>query len=348
MLFLDEMINKFNEVVMVNKTGKRLKSIVQVLSIPFFTGVFVLIALSFSSNDEADFDKRKRFKDDYSIHALTLPDSMYFADEKVPLDYFDVREALDRELLVNTYWQSHTLLLIKRASRYFPLIDSILEANDVPGDFKYLALIESEFLQAVSPAGAVGFWQFMSGTAKDYGLVINHEIDERYNIEKATEAAAKFLKDAYEKFGSWTMAAAAYNFGRKALAKQIEIQKQNKYHDLLLNTETARYVYRILAVKLILESPGAYGFHVDQESLYHSVPTYEVKVDSSIENFADFAEDHMINYKLLKYFNPWLRQPYLKNPEGRTYCIKIPEKGYRNIKKIRQYTQNTKRKLDID
>lgn len=318
------------------KSDNLLKALVLLLS----SAILILIGLSFTSEDEVEPTIQERFNNDYSIYALPLPDTMSFAGEQVPMNYFDVKEALDRELLVNTYWQSNTLLLIKRASRYFPIIDSILVANDVPGDFKYLALIESEFLQATSPAGAVGFWQFLSGTAKDYGLEINYEVDERYNIEKSTTAAANFLKDAHEKFGSWTMAAAAYNFGKKALARQVEIQNQNNYHNLLLNPETARYVYRILAVKLILENPEQYGFHVDEESLYYPVPTYTVKVDSAIKDFAEFAAEHSINYKILKYFNPWLRQPHLKNPNGKTYHIKIPREGYRDFRKIKQFNNN--------
>ncbi|MFP3860262.1 MAG: lytic transglycosylase domain-containing protein [Bacteroidales bacterium] len=325
---------------MESKTKEKSDSLLKVLVLLLSSGILILIGLSFTSDEKGNAVIQEKFNNNYSIYSLPLPDTMSFAGEDVPMNHFDVKEALDRELLVNTYWQSHTLLLIKRASRYFPVIDSILTANDVPSDFKYLALIESEFLQATSPAGAVGFWQFLSGTATDYGLEINYEVDERYNIEKSTTAAANFLKDAYENFGSWTMAAAAYNFGRKALARQVEIQKQNNYHDLLLNPETARYVYRILAVKLILENPEQYGFHVDEGSLYYPVPTYTVKVDSSISDFAKFAEEQSINYKLLKYFNPWLRQPHLKNPKGKTYHIKIPKEGYRDFEKIRQFNRN--------
>ncbi len=276
----------------------------------------------------------QKFQRDYSIYSLEMPDTLYFAGERVPVDYFDVREDLDRELLVNTYWQSHTLLLIKRANRYLPVIDSILEANDVPEDFKYVPLIESELTNAVSPAGAVGIWQFLRGTARDYGLKVNSQVDERYHVEKATEAACRFFKESYEKFGSWTLAAASFNFGRSALNRQLERQEAESFYNLILNQETARYIYRILALKLILDDPAQYGFNIRAEDLYYPIPSYEVEVDTTVEDFAKFARAHSINYKYLKILNPWLRENYLKNPHGKTYHIKIPRDGQRDYRRI--------------
>jgi hypothetical protein len=235
---------------------------------------------------------------------------------------------------VNTYWQSQTILFIKRANKYFPEIEAILKDKGVPDDFKYLVLAESELKNAVSPSGAVGFWQLLKGTARDYGLEVNAEVDERYHFKKSTEAACKYLNDAHELFGNWTMAAASYNMGRKGLMKQVNRQKENDYYNLLMNEETGRYIYRILAIKLILENPDQFGFHVREKDMYFPVPTYEVKVDSSVTDFADFAKKQSINYKLLKYFNPWLRDSFLTNKNHKEYTIEIPMEGYRSYSKI--------------
>ena len=284
-----------------------------------------------------DNDFQQAFQKKYSVFSLSLPDDLTFAGELVPLDHFDVRESLDQELLINTYWQSQTILFIKRANKYFPKIEKILKDNGIPDDFKYLVLAESDLKNAVSPSGAVGIWQLLKGTAKDYGLEVNDEVDERYHFEKSTEAACEFLKDAHELFGSWTMAAASYNMGRKGLISQVNRQKENNYYDLLLNNETGRYVYRILAIKLILENPDQYGFHVRDKDMYHLVPSFEVKVDSSVTDFADFARKYSINYKILKYFNPWLRDSFLTNKTNKEYLIKIPKEGYRSYSKLVDY-----------
>ncbi|TCO07192.1 lytic transglycosylase domain-containing protein [Natronoflexus pectinivorans] len=268
------------------------------------------------------------FKQNYSIHALPIPDSLNFAGERVPLERTYVRESYDREMLVNTYWQSQTLLLIKRANRYFPVIEPILEAEGVPDDFKYLALIESGFLErAVSPAGAVGVWQFLAGTARDYGLEVNREVDERYHLEKSTVAAARYLKDSYERFGSWTLAAAAYNAGNRGITRQMTRQKADCYYDLLLVEETARYVFRILAIKEILSKPHEFGFHLGEDDLYYPIETYDFEVNGAIADFADFAIEHNTTYKELKDLNPWLRETFLTNSSGRKYTLKLPKQG---------------------
>jgi len=293
--------------------------------------LILLIAITFiftnSQPEEGvnNEDYEQVFQNKYSIFSISLPEKLEFAGESVPLDYFDVKESLDRELLVNTYWQSQTLLFIKRANKYFPEIERILAKNNVPDDFKYLVLAESELKNAVSPSGAVGVWQLLKGTATVYGLEVNEEVDERYHLEKSTEAACKFLTDAHELFGSWTMAAASYNVGRKGLMRQVNRQKQDSYYDLLLNDETGRYVYRILAIKLLLESPDKYGFHVRNQDLYTSIPTYEVELDTAVADFADFAKKYSINYKILKYFNPWLRDSFLTNKARKKYYIRIPK-----------------------
>jgi len=251
-----------------------------------------------------------------------------FAGEPVPIENPDIYERMDRELLVNTYWQSNALLLIKRAHKYFPVIEPILKEYGIPDDFKYLAVIESGLTQAVSPAGAVGFWQIMEGTGKDYQLEINDNVDERYNIEKSTRVACEYLKKSKENFGSWTMAAAAYNAGNTGVLRQLERQEVSNYYDLLLGEETGRYVFRILALKEILKHPQKYGFDFSEDQLYKNIPTYTVKVETSVENFATFAQKYNINYKILKLHNPWLREANLSNAKGKMYHIEIPEKGY--------------------
>lgn len=262
--------------------------------------------------------------------AVELPESLSFAGESVPLEYFDVRESLDREMLVNSYFHSQTLRYIKLAPRFFSIIEPILKENNIPDDFKYLALAESGFdPRAVSPAGAVGFWQFMRGTARDYKLEINGEVDERYHIEKSTHAACAYLHDSYKKYDSWTMVAATYNAGRSFINRQIERQQETSYYDLLFGEETSRYVFRILALKLIMENPKKYGFEVSKDELYPVWNTKTVPVNGKVESFADFAKTHGTNYKILKMLNPWLRQAYLNNPSGRSYNIKLPVEGFR-------------------
>ncbi len=294
-------------------------------------GLAMLAILFIRAADDPGKEAQPFERGKYLVTSVPIPDEMDFAGERTPLENFDVREALDQELLINAYWQSHTLLLIKRANRYFPVIERVLSENGIPEDFKYLPVAESDLMNLVSPANAVGFWQFRKATAMDYGLEVNDEIDERYHLEKSTEAACKFLKRSYENYGSWTMAAASYNLGRTGLNRQIQRQDQRYYYDILLNDETGRYVYRLLALKLIMENPGAYGFEFEASDLYPPIPTYEVTVDSGVEDFAEFARRYSINYKVLKIFNPWLRDNKLTNAKGKTYYLSIPVKGYRNF-----------------
>ncbi|APG59724.1 lytic transglycosylase domain-containing protein [Christiangramia salexigens] len=279
---------------------------------------------SSSEKDKVD----KSVADGYRIVSLPMPENLDFAGESVPLEDPDIYERMDRELLVNTYWQSNALLLMKRANKYFPIIEPILKENGIPEDFKYLAVIESGLTQAVSPARAVGFWQIMEGTGKEYGMEINDNVDERYHIEKSTRVASDYLKKAKERFGSWTLAAASYNAGQYGVDKQLERQKVSNYYDLLLGEETGRYVFRILALKEIMSHPRKYGFDLEENDLYGYIPTKKVKVDTVVKDFPDFAKDFGINYKILKIHNPWLRDDHLKNASRKTYFIDIPEKGY--------------------
>ena len=266
----------------------------------------------------------KSVSDLYEIKAVKLPSYMEFAGEPVPLEKADIRERMDRELLVNTYWQSNGLLLMKRANKFFPIIEPLLAEYGLPDDFKYLALAESGLMNVTSRAGASGFWQFMRATAKEYSLEVNDNVDERYNVELATKMAVKYLQKSKEKFGTWTLAAAAYNAGNAKINRRLSEQKVSDYYDLLLNMETSRYVFRILALKEIISNPKKYGFVIDQEDLYQPTPTYDVQVDYPIANLADFAKKHNVTYKELKLVNPWLRQTKLNNASKKKYTFKIP------------------------
>ncbi len=301
-----------------------LKKIILVLLLVTCLGIG-WIALSFAENDtEVDISYQRYFNENYKIFSLNMPSELDFAGEPVPLEIIDVRESLDRELLVNTYWQSQSLLFHKRANRWFPVIEPILAAEGVPDDFKYLAVIESGLTNVVSPAGATGFWQIMRDTGREMGLEINNEVDERYHVAKATKAACKYLNQAYKMYGNWTMAAASYNVGMAGLARQVNRQKSENYYDLLLNEETGRYLYRILAQKEILGKPAQYGFHFRPKDLYPPYQVLELQVDTSVNDFADFAFRAGINYKILKILNPWLRDTYLTNPGRNKYSIQIP------------------------
>ncbi len=220
-----------------------------------------------------------------------------------------------------------TILTLQRANRWFPVIEPILKKNNIPDDFKYLCVTESTLLNAVSPSNAVGFWQILEGSGKELGLEINDEVDERYSVEKSTEAACKYLQSAYEKYGSWTMAAASYNFGMNGINVQIPRQKTNNYYNLVLPEETSRYVFRIIAAKVMMNSPKDYGFDIKKDELYQPYQTYEIQIDSSIADWAEFAINHGINYKILKLYNPWLRESYLTNKRKKTYTIKLPVEG---------------------
>lgn len=260
----------------------------------------------------------------YKIKALKLPKNLNFAGEIVPVKDPDIKERMDRELLVNTYWQSNTLILIKRAHKYFPIIEPILKKNGIPDDFKYIAVIESGLDNVTSPAGARGFWQIMEATAKESGLEVNANVDERYHLEKATQAACDYLNKAKQRFGNWTLAAASYNAGMSGISKKLESQLVDSYYDLLLADETERYILRIVALKEILSNPKNYGFIFDTEDLYELEPTKTIKVDSIITDIALFSKNEGINYKIMKIHNPWLRENKLNNASKKIYEIKIP------------------------
>ena len=283
----------------------------------FISGLFVF-ATTYNAKNEI-------VKEGISDYFPVKPD---FAGEETPLKISDVKERLDRELLVNINLHATTILAIKRANRAFPVIEPILKKNGIPDDFKYLAVIESGLVNVVSPAGARGVWQFMPDTAKERGMEVNENVDQRYDLEKSTEAACRYFLIAKAKFGSWTLAAASYNGGMTGVNKQIDIQKVSNYYDLLLTEETSRYVFRILALKEIMKNPVKYEFNILPGDLYEILPTKKIEIDSSITDLAAFAKGQGINYKILKIHNPWLRETKLINDTGKKYQIEIPLKGY--------------------
>ena len=297
-----------------------LKKLLFVIVIIFIAGG---LGYNFKTDPYTKEAVKNGFLNHYKVYALQIPDSLMLVDEPVPVKQKDVRERIDRELLVNTYWQSNALLLLKRKHKFFPVIEPILKREGVPDDFKYLAVAESGLQNVTSPSGAKGFWQIMKKTAKELGLEVNDEVDERYNLEKATVAACQYLKKAKQKYGSWTLAAASYNAGMNKVSNELQRQKADNYYDLLLNDETARYVPRIIALKYILEHPKDFGFIYSEEDLYTPYKYYEVAIDSSVTDWADFSKKFKMSYKELKLLNPWLREQKLTNKQGKTYYIKI-------------------------
>lgn len=302
----------------------------------FVFGLIIVLCLSaaglfyFFSVDDGISDRtyRDAFRRNYKIFAVQVPEEITFAGEAVPMNVFFVHESLDRELLVNTYWHNRTVLMFKRANRWFPVMEPILSEYGIPDDFKYLAVIESGLSNVVSPSGAAGFWQFLKGTAKDYGLEVDNDVDERYHVQKSTEAACKYFRESFQKFNDWTLVAAAYNAGKRRVSEALEEQKSDSYYDLLLSEETSRYVFRVLALKTIFESPTDYGIFLREKDFYPGIPVKTVTIDRDIKDFVAFATEHKISYKVLKMFNPWLRDNKLKVKKGKTYTITIPEDNY--------------------
>jgi hypothetical protein len=311
---------------------------ISLLVIGFLTGALAITLLSGSINKKLNYepvnlqvDDASKEKDAYGValkfnetHPVKLPSSVSFAGEEVPLHEMDVRERLDLELTTICYWHSSTILTMKRAHRWFPVIEPILKEYGVPEDLKYLAVAESGMNQVVSSAGATGIWQFMKSAGAEYGLVINDEIDERYHVEKSTVAACKYLLSLKSRLGSWSLAAAAYNMGPAGINKQLERQNETSYYDMYLNTETARYVYRILAFKTIFSNPEDFGFYLTEADKYPPYKYKEVEVNTPIKSWGEFCKEHKVSYKQLKMYNTWLREAHLTNKELKTYLIKLP------------------------
>lgn len=306
------------------------------LSTFFSIGALIIVVGYVIYNEKRQVVARETFSDEgvvetpypmeapFTAVAYHLPAKAYFAGEEVPLHIPDVRERLDKEIQINSYLHSNTIFLIKRANRWLPPMEKILEANGIPDDFKYLPLIESNLMNAVSPKDAVGYWQILATSGKEYGLEITKEVDERYDPIKATYAACKYLKSSYKKFGNWTLVAASYNRGMGGIDRAIDNQKVDNYYDLFLNDETSRYVFRIIAIKEIIENPARYGFKIHPDLLYKEEELRYVEVTETIKSLVDFAVAHGTNYKLLKRHNPWLRDEKLTVKKGKSYKIALP------------------------
>lgn len=277
-----------------------------------------------TQKEDSDELQRRAIMADYRVYAPIIPDTLYFAGERVPLEVYYVREALDNELIVNMYRQSATVQYFKRANRYFPVIEPILKKNGIPEDFKYLCVIESGLTNAISPAKAQGFWQFIKSTGTTYGLEVNDEIDMRNNLEASTEAACKYIKSLYARFHSWSAAAAAYNCGEGGLDRRMRQQGTENYYDTRLNAETSRYVYRILAMKLIMQNPRQYGYHLRRCDLYPPIPTRTATLSGQNVDLSQFAKENGTSYKMLITLNPWLTTDNLRNKANKSYTVQLP------------------------
>ncbi len=311
----------------------KIKSLKHTKTLYIFSSVAIILSLTtiilqifvFAADkpNEEDF-YRQSIMDNLHNFSAPLPERLTFCGDEVPLNNTFVREALDRELTSLMYQHSKTFLILKRAWRYFPEIEQYLKNNSAPEDLKYLCVAESSLANVVSPAKAEGFWQFISSTAKQYGLTIKEDYDERYHLEKATASATKYLKDMKNRLGNWALACAAYNCGENGLKKRINEQGINSYWDLALNTETARYVYRILAYKILMQNPKQYGFYLRQQDAYQPLEYETIRLDSSINDIYSFCRQNNVPYKYFKMANPELQGKKLINKERKTYIFKIP------------------------
>lgn len=310
---------------------KKLSIAAIVLSVLAIVGEILICA---SSREDSEEVLQRAISNNYRIYSPILPDTMSFAGEKVPLSTYYVHEGLDLEVITNMYRHSSTMLYFKRANRYFPIIEPILKKNGIPADFKYLCVIESGLTNATSPAKAQGFWQFIPSTGANYGLTVNDEIDMRNNLTASTEAACKYIRSLYNKFHSWTATAAAYNCGENGLARRISKQSTDNYYDLWLNSETSRYVYRILAMKLIMQNPQKYGFHLRQCDLYPPIPTRAATLSGQNVDLYEFARSNGTSYKMLRMLNPWIQTDVLKNKSNQKYMVQLPVKNGTESKTI--------------
>lgn len=309
--------------------------------VPFLTGctVCALVCLFISSNDAGQVRESRPV-----VSAMTvvpeIPASIEFCGKTYDMTRYNMREGLDRELTSFCYLHSTTTLYIKRANRYFPIIEPILKAHNIPDDFKYLAVIESNLDPRISsPARAVGMWQFLEATGKQYGLTVTPTVDERCHVEKATTAACKYLKDAYAKYGDWAIVASSYNAGMGRISGELQKQYADHSFDLWLVEETRRYVFRIMAIKQVFESPYKYGFVLRARDLYKPIEYEEVAVSNDIPDLAEFAKKHNVTYADLKRFNPWLRDRKLQTA-GKTYQLRVPKEKEMYYHTPNEYVHN--------
>jgi len=300
-----------------------------------FSSILLLLIFLSACTDQSIENNNHHKKNTRSYSFPTIPKSMLFFGRTINLEDEDIRERLDREIITNVYFQSSTTFALKRASRYFPEIERILSEEHIPEDFKYLAVIESNLSEVSSPVGANGFWQFMPFTAKEYGLEMNDEVDERMNLTKSTHAACAFIKNAHKIFGDWVNACASYNRGIGGVQSDMKWQKTDHYFDTDMNNETGRYVFRIMAMKLIMENPKRYGFDISKSQLYKPFKIKKIKIDKEISNLADWAQTKGINLKILRKLNPWLISNKLTT-HPIEYILKLPSRN-ENLKNFSSY-----------
>ena len=323
---------------------KRLSIIAIIMSSLAIAGEIFIFA---TQKEDSEAVQQRAIMTNYRVYAPVIPDTMTFAGEQVPLENYYVREGLDNELIINMYRQSSTLLYFKRANRYFPIIEPILKRNNIPEDFKYLCVIESGLTNATSPAKAQGFWQFIPSTGSKYGLTVNEEIDMRNDLVASTEAACKYLRSLYNRFHSWTAAAAAYNCGENGLSRRMETQGVSSYYDVRLNTETSRYVYRILAVKLIMQHPQQFGYNLRHCDLYAPIPTRSTTLSGQNVDLYKFAKNNGTTYKMLRDLNPWIQTDNLKNTANRSYTVALPTEDGTLQKTLTKGHKNTRMLTEI-
>ena len=323
---------------------KRLSIIAIIMSSLAIAGEIFIFA---TQKEDSEAVQQRAIMTNYRVYAPVIPDTMTFAGEQVPLENYYVREGLDNELIINMYRQSSTLLYFKRANRYFPIIEPILKRNNIPEDFKYLCVIESGLTNATSPAKAQGFWQFIPSTGSKYGLTVNEEIDMRNDLVASTEAACKYLRSLYNRFHSWTAAAAAYNCGENGLSRRMETQGVSSYYDVRLNTETSRYVYRILAVKLIMQHPQQFGYNLRHCDLYAPIPTCSTTLSGQNVDLYKFAKNNGTTYKMLRDLNPWIQTDNLKNKANRSYTVALPTEDGTLQKTLTKGHKNTRMLTEI-
>jgi membrane-bound lytic murein transglycosylase D len=290
----------------------------------FMAGVLSMLLFISYSTTPGEVKIRPNAYTPQHIRSIELKEKYSFAGEWLPIQNFDVRERLERELSVNAYWHSNTVLCIKAAQRYFPIIEKALREYNIPEDFKYIPVIETSLRNETSPAGARGIWQFMKPVAEQYKLEVSEEVDERYHFEKATQAACQHILRYKQRFGSWTLAAAAYNAGEGNIHKELQRQGEDSYYDMNVNDETSRYLFRLVAMKEIIEHPEEYGFFIQPDEKFKAIPTRKIEVKQSIPNLGEWARTNGTSYRMLKSLNPWLRGATLTQRPGKNYWIEIP------------------------
>ena len=292
---------------------------------------FVIIAILTIIEFKSAFSEKDYSNSNFKVLGLSIPQKLEFAGERVPQNDYEIKESLEKEFFTNKSWKNSSLQLFRRAQKWFPLIEPILKKEGVPDDFKYVAIIESHLSNVISPMGASGFWQLMPQTAQQYGLIVNNEVDERLDVEKATVVACKHFKDAHSYFKNWTLSAAAYNVGIGGIQNALKKQNTDNYYDLMLNKETGSFIYRILAYKTLLSNPQHFGVKHKMKQT-NAFPAFKlIKVDSSITNLKEFAAHLNIDILTLKTLNPWLRGDKLTNPEKLIYEFKIPKNKHLDL-----------------